>query len=258
MRRLSFGAVMAALLASLAFAAPAAAAAQVAGVYTRWQWDDGGGLAQMRFAGSTDAHLLVGASGLQSSQAYNVIGRTIGCGGTPSPSNRTFQVGGMTDAEGALWIDELSVPTNGVTRSMWFKQVGGGPQVCGISFNFDKMEFVGATNADFIIGTLPKKHVIALLEQLSNGEARYSIFHGAFEGAFILRSSLANKGCDRYPSTIYEKIDIGGADMNVFRWRQGTVNPGTMDGTFSVRLRNLPDGPRLGCTPMKHFVYRDV
>ena len=116
-----------------------------------------------------DSRLLMGATGLLASAEYSIVGRSIGCDGTPSASNRTFGVRATADANGTLSVSRNVGPVDDpFFVSLWLtRNTPTAEALCGLTVTFDKVatgDVTGDGALGFHIHINPFQFALGLVE----------------------------------------------------------------------------------------------
>ena len=243
--KLVIGAVAACLM-TVAVVGPVAAVDAADYVLWRLNFTHGSGLVVLSYSGNTTIN--AGVLGLTESQEYSVIGRTIGCGGNPSPANRAFGLQRKTDSHGNLFF-KAQVSVSGTVRSLW---VTGGEErgACVTSSFYDKLELAGDWDGDAGLSMIwDKEHVLSLVlaERRPNGTTRVTVVLRNQDGEVEdWRVRGVNRGCGKTPTNSFFDVFVG--DLSGYKSKSVEMTQNQFDSLRSVRIKNLSTG-RTWCAP---------
>jgi hypothetical protein len=242
-------------LTLLALSATPAAAAKVSGegYHARFGLGSGnGGLVVVDKVDADSGRVRALVAGLIGSQEYFVVGRSIGCNGTPSQSNRVFGLTTETNGHGRLWVDRSVVLKEVLISSIWIGRTGGNAApMCRKSTNFAVFVATGDVNGDGAVGIIDgtSNTMMGLVEKRPNGHARVSIVVDPSDPTGDIYSvTLANRACGRTPTKTF-MLDVEGAAAG-FGIHDIHMNQGSLNGLRSIRLRNVSNGINMGCAPL--------
>jgi hypothetical protein len=212
----------------------------------------GRGLIMVRYSGTANVHALFEGA-LAKNESFRVIGRSIGCNGTPARSNRIFRVIGMTDDEGTLNI----VATKSIIapiRSFWIGPPGE-RLMCVRSHNYDGLPTTGDWDTDARAGLIKEGAgtlaALALATRVSNDQARLSVaLDGDTDGAdYVL--IFAKGRCGRAMDTVHAQMHLLTGDATSgFKSKVVEMTQEQLDVTRSVRIVNSSTGKKFGCVPL--------
>jgi hypothetical protein len=191
-------------------------------------------------------------SGLLASDEYFIVGRSIGCNGTPNNGNRVFRATSLADVNGDIYLSYAYELKDVLVSSIWVGRTDGqGPTACSLSLNFEEIKLVGDWNGDGALGVITHEltHWGVAVEKRPNGRARIStaLLLGNGDGNFRLRG--VNKACGRTPTQTIFNIVL--TDVLISGYFRSTVDmtQNQLDALRSVRITNLDTNEKF-CMPL--------
>ena len=253
--RLPVVAVFALMLVALSASPAAAATVSGEGYYSRFGFGAGrGGLAIVDYIDTDEGRVRASVEGLLASEEYFIAGRSIGCNGTPSQSNRVFRLTTMTNGEGDLWVNRSVVIKEVLVSSIWIgRTVGSAAPACRAAVHFETRNVAtGDVNGDGAAGVIDgtSNTLMGLVEKRPNGQARVSIVVDPHDPNDIYVVSLANRACGHTPTKTF-KVQLDGAGYSVHDIH---MNQGSLNALRSVRVRNISEGVNVGCAPLSVLI----
>jgi hypothetical protein len=267
LRALALVTATATLLAASALPA-AALTIKGDGYFSRWSLGASNplrGLAVVDNVVGHDARLNALLIGLEAGQSYSLVGRSIGCNGTPSAANRVFRVTRTADADGDISISRAitlgNVGNLTIVSMSMFRTEDATPFSCVNASAFEVA--TGDVNGDDVAGVIMKdgsnnvtleNYAFALVEKQSNGRARLSIVvdpHDLTGNTYVV--SLANRACGKTP-TASIKVEFQDVLVSSFKSKTIDMTQGQLDGLRSIRIRNVNDAADFGCAPLSVLI----
>ncbi|OFW55138.1 MAG: hypothetical protein A2146_03320 [Actinobacteria bacterium RBG_16_67_10] len=205
--------------------------------------------------GGDRPRLNVGLVGLLPHIGFTIVGRSIGCGGTPAPGNRIFRVNATADANGDAFFTRIMAEWGRLDlRSTWIDW-GDGP-VCALSLNFQKYK-----TTDLVAGgalgltKIGDGTLILLVERRPNDRARLSIVVNGLSGDDVLRVRLVDEPCGTPPSNAPLSYELKDVLISSFRWDFVPLGLKQLDALFdgSIRIRNV-SGNNSWCGPVSLII----
>ena len=257
--RLPAGGILALMLIALTVSPAAAATVTGEGYYSRFSFGAGdGGLVVTDRVDPGSGRVRALVSGLLASQEYFIAGRSIGCTGNPSQSNRVFRLTATTDAEGDLWVDRSVVLKDVMVSSIWIGRTDAGASgSCRTSINFETRNVAtGDVNGDGAAGVVDgtSNTLMGLVEMRSSGQARLSVVidpHDQTGGTYVV--TFANRACGKTPTKAFT-LKLENVLVSSFMSKTVDMTQDQLDGLRSVRFRNTADGTDFGCAPLSVLI----
>lgn len=197
--------------------------------------------------------------GLVPFEEYSIIGRSIGCDGSPAKSNRVFRTNRLSDEDGAVSASSRAITMkDAIVTSVWIGRTGGGDApLCRGSVKFETV-FVGAgeIDGDGAVGAIMAEwgSAIALVEKRPNNEARVSIVVDPSDSSgntIYVRGVNQPCGSAAPRTAWYAKFDgIDGSSTDGFKSKIVSMTQEQLDALQSFRVRDLTEGTNLGCTTL--------
>ena len=213
------------------------------GAYSRFNTSTVKGMVYLDYDGPTTVS--VGLVGLLASAEYFVVGRSIGCNGTPSTANRAFRIEGSSDGDADLFV-KASPAINKVVRSIWVGRVGQpGSTVCSVSFNFAQLAFAAGGDADGDGAYGGSDASMILVEKRPDGRARVSVVFDDTDGKESVSVRGVNKGCGKRPTNSFFDVFVG--DL-AFKTKTVDMTQNELNNLRSARYRESDFA--FGCTPL--------
>ena len=254
--RLPLVAVFALTLVALSASPAAAATISGEGYYSRFGFGAGrGGLTIVDYIDADDGRIRASVGGLLASEEYFIAGRSIGCNGTPSKSNKVFRLTTMTDGLGNLWVNRSVVIKEVLISSIWIGRTGStAAPACRAAVHFETRSVAtGDVNGDGAAGVIDgtSNTMMGLVEKRPNGHVRVSIVVDPWDPTGdIYVVSLANRACGHTPTKTFKiQLDDGPYSVHDIHMNQGSLN-----ALRSVRVRNVSEGVNMGCAPLSVLI----
>jgi len=207
--------------------------------------------------GGDNPRLTVGLVGLLPQMEFNIVGRSIGCGGMPSEGNRVFKVNAMANAHGD-WFGTRILAEWGSTalRSVWINWGDGA--ACQRSLNFEEIKVNIAASDNGEGGLALTKEgagtLIMLLEKRPNDQARLNIVVGGLDGNDELRIRLVNRQCGKTPTNTLVSDTLTDILISGFRTTTVPLTQDELDSIRSMRVTNLSDNNKWDCGPVSMLI----
>ena len=244
----SIAALGLASMLALAAAGPAAALTfKGTGFYARFgpsMATDVRGLVIGDRTGGDSPRLNVGLVGLLPHIEFTIVGRSIGCNGTPSSSNRAFRLEATADAHGD-WVATgiLAEWSRTDVRSVWINWGDGA--VCQFSLNFEEIKTNLTPDYNGDAGLALTKEgtgtLVFLIERRPNDRARLSIVVFGQGGNDEVRIRLVNRPCGTTPTNTLVSYKLTDILISSFKSTTVPLTQNQLDAIRSMRVRITTD-----------------
>lgn len=256
MKRSVFAA-FAACLVLLGLLAVPTSAASPDGAYGLFVGTYGRGVVITTYGHDIDtANVAVGVVGLTTSQEYFLVGRSIGCGGTPSGANRVFRIDATTDDDGSLFL-HANVAIDKSVKSFWLGSNDAlGAAICTRATGYlGDLQEADDYNGDGALGlvktgagTLP---AIALVNKRAGGNARLAIALDGLTPGHSYSIKGMSRSCSRTGGVTEFRASLANTGQES-AFLKTTVKLGqeALDAVRSIRIRDTTASAPWLCVPM--------
>lgn len=200
--------------------------------------------------GGNSPRLTVGLVGLLPHIKFTIVGRSIGCGGTPGLGNRIFKVEAMADAHGDAFLTRIMAEWGRTDlKSIWINWGDG--STCAVSLNFEKYKTTDLMAGGALgLTKVGEGTLILLIERRPNDRARLSVvINIPQEGTTWLRVQLVNEPCGTPPSNAPLSYELKDVLISSFRSRMVDLTQEELDSLRSIRVKEV-SGDNHWCGPL--------
>jgi len=193
--------------------------------------------------------LNVGLVGLLPHIEFTIVGRSIGCSGTPSSSNRAFRLEAMADAHGDWFATGILAEWSRTdVHSVWINWGDGA--VCQISLNFFGPDVNGG-GGGLGLTKVGAGTLILLLERRPNDRARLSIVVNGLGGNDEVTIRLVNRLCGGTPNNTWVTLKLTDVLISSFKSTTVPLTQNQLDSIRSMRVRITSDAEtKWQCAPV--------